>query len=426
MGLLRKAATAVSRDASEELVPAAAETDDSRDISPGLLKRSTTLRTTPAPSPEIEAPAEIPESEPLVVPPDPELVVELAQLPETSPEVPVLSPLERHVEEEIPSALPPRPPQPEQITADALLDISTLADGVELPSLLFSRLAARLGIAKGALLLYDAPRLVYAPWASVGYDQTTLHRMRIPLGANASFTALANGAPLFLAEERDRAGYQHYFSSREFAAASRIILAPFIADGMLIAVLLVTEIASPFAIDEDLLDCLASVVAAGSPRIRAARQGMEANTPRPGAARTEKLSTVGPAPVDQKADMTRFVATSGPVLLMTLSVEEYAAAVIAAHEHLDPFRLQEDISFFLGSFLADCGKAMSVRRGVFVAALTDVPPTDTDLFLHQLGLFLRGLFGEGTGEAPGPRILKVQPWPARGGDLASVIESLGS
>ena len=76
--------------------------------------------------------------------------------------------------------------------------IASLRGGVELRRAFSRCLTTLLGSAKGALLLYDPVRLVYAPWAVRGYDQTTLHRMRIPLGANNAWNAMANGLPLFL------------------------------------------------------------------------------------------------------------------------------------------------------------------------------------------------------------------------------------
>jgi hypothetical protein len=386
MGLLRKAASAVAQDSTGDLAPYPVE-EQAPAPSPGLLKRSAGARQEP-----VEVLEEL--SSPLSV--------------ELAPE---------REEEHIPSALPPQQSSSEQIVNDIILQISSLSDGVELPSRLFSVLAAGLRIRKGALLLYDALRLVYAPWASVGYDQTTLHRMRIPLGANDSFNALANGAPLVIAEQKDRAEYQQYVSSREFSSIGRLVLAPFIAEEKLVAVLLVTEIDSPFENDGQLVSCLSRVVAAGSPRVHAAR--------------TEKLAATPPAPAAGGDETSRFITSigsyTGSLLLLTLSVESYAASVIAAHEHLDPFRLHEDISYFLGSFLADAGKVMAVRKGVYIVALSDFGADDTELFLHQLSSFLRGLFG-GTDQRGGaaPRIVKTQSWPAVGGDIRSLIESLSS
>jgi hypothetical protein len=394
MGLLRKAASTVAHEITGEL---RAQPDTEPAPGSGLLKKSVSAR---------QEPAEVTEELSLSVELVPEPLEELA--------------IAEREDEHVPAALPPQKPPSGQVVSDILQRINSLNDGVELPSGLFSVLAATLGIRKGALLLYDALRFVYAPWASVGYDQTSMHRMRIPLGANDSFNALANGSPLLLAETRDLAAYQQYFSSREFSSLGRLYLAPFIAEEKLIAVLLITEIASPLEDDAALLDCLGRVVAAGSPRVHAAR--------------TEKLAATVPTGSGAAAgdETTRFISSigtyKGSLLLLTISVEAWAASVIAAHEHLDPFRLFEDITYFLGTFLADVGKVMVVRNGVFIVALSDFDAEEKGLFLHQLSSFLRGLFGGADKNETGaaPQILHSRSWPADGGDMRGIIESLSS
>ena len=127
-------------------------------------------------------------------------------------------------------------------------------DGVELPSRLFTSLKRNLSIVKGALLLYDPVRLEYAPWASCGFDETTLHRLRISLGANETFNALANGKPLSVTDQGLRNAFQTYFSSREFASVGAgVLLCPFIVDDTLAGVLLVTELKAEFENDDQLL-----------------------------------------------------------------------------------------------------------------------------------------------------------------------------
>ncbi len=323
--------------------------------------------------------------------------------PADSPTVPLV----RAVREVRPAA---------RVTAELLGAIDSIPDGVELPSRLFSVIASKLGVRKGALLLYDPARLVYAPWASQGYDTTTLHRLRIPLGANQSFNALANGDPLILSDPGSLGPYQGFFSSREFSTVSRLVLAPFIASDRLVGVLLLSELDPQLPGHADILECLAAVVRSGSARVDTARE--------------RRLAAAGTAAVQAPASLeeqaSRFVGgAGGPALFMALSLEDYARGVLAGHEHLDPFRLHEDIRYFLGAFVADAGTALAIRQGLFIVGLRDIDPADVDLFLHQLTLYLDGLFGGGGGPA-GPRILKKRSWPAEGNDVRSLIDYLAS
>jgi hypothetical protein len=309
---------------------------------------------------------------------------------------------------------------PDRAAGEMVAAIQALPDGVELPSQLFSALADGLSVEKGALLLFDPIRLVYAPWASLGYDQTTLHRMRIPLGGNESFNALANGSPILVEDPLTLGAYEQYFSAREFSSLSRILLTPFINAEKLVGVLLLTTLKPPFTGDAELLRCLKAIADAGSPRVQKARE--------------KKLRRAGSQPSGgtPEEEIGRYISSFGSagtrILFLALSVEEFSRKIIAAHAHLDPFRLHEDLHYFLDSFVADLGLAVPIRQGLFAVALEGFDASDLDLFLHQLTSFLHGLFGGNgtTGTGTRPKILKTRDWPEDGGDIRELLDFLTS
>jgi hypothetical protein len=437
MGLLRKAAIAGVRGEPGSATPGRT-LEQERPRGPGLLRRSLKARESRAPAePALFEAADalpIPETSPAPLTPaapSGQLTIELAG------EEPVQVPVPVRVE------APPKPvggPFPSMAPtaaaessttgrplADVVEEVQTavasLKSGVELPSRLFTALSSLLGIRKGAFLLYDAVRLVYAPWAQRGFDQTTRHRLRVPLGANEAWNALANGRPLLLGGAPTLAAFQPFFSAREFASVARLILVPFIAEDKLIAVLLITEMESPLATDDDLTECLARAAEAGAPRVQDARAARVAGQ-EPGGPHLDAA-----APRDDLARLLSSLPGShAAILLVSLSLEDLSREVLSAHEDLDPFRLHEDLQFFLGSFLADAGRALSVRPGRFTLALPDFDASAMDLFGHQLSLFLRGLFGnaeaaEGRASA---QVLKTASWPADGADLRALVGSLSS
>jgi hypothetical protein len=429
MGLLRKAAATAGLVQTGSAESASASPDGGRPKGPGLFKRSIKALQTETQAPE-PAPAsgEPAQAVPASVTSDRQttsmpLAIELAG---RQPEPDIL-PFRIETPEQPAEPAPPATPASDSTAKDVddlleqvLSGIASLRGGVELPSRLFTLLTTLLGVRKGALLLYDPMRLVYAPWAVRGYDQTTLHRMRIPLGANDAWNALANGHPLFLEGTPAVSPFQQYFSAREFASVGRLVLVPFITEEKLIAVLLLTEIESPFANDAALSTCLARAAAAGAPRVHEARAAQLASG----------TSGARPDPKTLKDEPGQLISslgtTSKAVLLLSLSLEEFARSVLAAHEHLDPFRLHEDLLYFLGSFISDVGRILSVQKDLFTVALPDFDPAGLDLFTHQLALFLHGLFGDnGTSEKRVlPRILKSSSWPADGADLRSLVDSL--
>ena len=424
MGLLRKAASTAGLVEKGSAGSAAAPAESGRPKGPGLFKRSMKALQI-----ELQAPA-APASSPADPSTDTDrpsesapLAIELAAGLSDAGIIPFRTDTaERSAEPEPAAPAAARTGKRfDDLMEQVLTGISSLAGGVELPSRLFTVLTTLLGVRKGALLLYDPVRLVYAPWAVRGYDQTTLHRMRIPLGANDAWNALANGHPLFLSGAPAVTPFQQYFSAREFAAVSRLVLVPFIAEEKLIAVFFLTDIESPFANDDELSTCLARAAAAGAPRVHEAR-----------AAQIAAAGTSGARPdvrtlKDEQGQFISSVAAAGkPVLLLSMSLDEYARSVLAAHEHLDPFRLHEDLLYFLGSFLSDIGRILSVRQALFTIALPEFDPASLDLFMHQLSLFLHGLFGgNGSGEKRVlPRIAASRSWPADGADLQSLVESV--
>jgi hypothetical protein len=443
MGLLRKAAATAIR--GDTAIAAPPVTPPEPDVAAtGLLKRIITQRTVegsahpvaPALAVELAESAAPPTEEPVeelepaeaFAPPSPFTEAPAAEaIPLT--ELPAEPPVTVRAAGLAPQAPPTHAPSAasgkpstDELIGGIVTALQSLHGGVELPAQLFTALSSRLSIQKGAFLLYDPMRLVFAPWASKGYDQTTLHRLRVPLGANESWNALANGSTLVVSDAQPLSAYQQYFSSREFGTISRLVLTPFIAEEKLIAVLLLTDASSPFENDAALLQCLAKVSETGSPLVHAAR-----------GARLAQRGDRAPLPDASPEDETsRFIASFDPsitsVLLLALSTDEYAKKVIASHEHLDPFRLHEDMRYFLGSFLTDIGRAMSVRSGLFIVGLAGFPADDVDLFLHQLTLFFHGLFGGNgrPGSTSGPRMLKGLSWPADGGDMRTLIESLSS
>lgn len=299
-----------------------------------------------------------------------------------------------------------------------IAEIGSLGDGVELPSRLFTALKKNLSILKGALLLYDPARLEYAPWASVGYDQTTLHRLRISLGANDTFNALANGKPIIVTAEEEKKKFQAFFSSREFSLATRILLSPFIAEETLSGVLLVTDTKPVFKSDDQMFQCLEQVSAAASPLVHRARGKL---------ARPTGVRAARPAADTAASQITRLVtspsARGRKLLFASVAVTGFRDNILSSHEDLEPFRLTEDMRYFLDCFLADQGSAVTLASDVFLVCLQDFPQSSLDLFAHQLGLYLGSLFESDQAAVPpaGIALKKSRLWPDEGSDVGELL-----
>lgn len=308
------------------------------------------------------------------------------------------------------------------IVRQIIAESRSLSDGVELPSRLFTTLRKRLSISKGALLLYDPLRLEYAPWASYGFDQTTLHRMRIPLGANETFNALANGEALQVTATEQLSAFQQFFSSREFSSLTRFFLCPYIHDETLIGVLLAAEMQHPSLDAAGLLSCLKGVAAEISPALQKARSFLmnlsQARAARPPAAPEERVARLLESPA----------ARGKKMLFLALAMGPYVRGIAAAHEDLDLFRLREDVRNLMDAFLADLGVAVMLPAGNLLVCLQDFQKEDIPLFLHQLKHFLNVQFAGALPPEKAPRIdvLKSRIWPDEGTDPSELVAFFSS
>jgi hypothetical protein len=282
------------------------------------------------------------------------------------------------------SAASPPAVEAEAFAGELADEVSALESTIDLPSRLFGLLRNRLGIRKGALLLLDSAREVFAPWAADGYDAATLRRLRIPPGV--TFLApLLGGAPVEISDPASVADARRFFSSREWGGLDRLLLAPFAARDRLLGALIVSEISPPVAAGKPLADCLERATAAAVPALQRLRDDV-LRQPRSAPA----------SPREAREELTRFLAAhprgTPPFTVFPLSLERCRKRVAAANPWFDPFRLEEDLRDVVSSFTADLGRAVHLGRLRFLVAVRDLGPADTGLYAHQLASLLGSLF----------------------------------
>jgi hypothetical protein len=330
------------------------------------------------PAPPIQSALNVPrESEDLPVFDIPVFQVRVEN-PEPAPEAPAPaaapSPAGR-------SAVAPPATAPAAIAAQLVEAAAALDATIDLPSRLFGLLKERLGIAKGALLLLDAARGVFAPWAACGYDQPTLRRMRVP-AEEPALAGIVGGLAVEVKDPKPVGELRRFFSSRESGAIERLLLAPLAADGRLAGLVVVTDPAPGGA---GYPDVLARAAAAAVPALVRLRDEI-----------LKPARTMPASPREAREELTRFLAAhprgAQPFTVFPLSLERCRRRVTTANPWLDPFRLEEDLRTVVSVFAADQGRAVHLGRLRFLVAVRDLGTTDTDLFAHQLATLLGSLF----------------------------------
>lgn len=263
--------------------------------------------------------------------------------------------------------------------------ITSLSDGIESIAELFSLVRDFFKLSKSAILLYDPLRMVFSPWASAGLDQTTLHRLRIPLGFNINFNRVANGEVLIVNENGQIKEFNSFFSARENSAINQLIFVPFIADSKLIAILLIIKMEG--IIDLETPGILKEVSLAAAPHIYQAREKKMANLS--GDSKTVTFESLQ-SRVDELIDRCR--KRNRSLVLIKISIEHIISTVLNYNEFIDPFRLKEDLFRITGSLLTDIGDVFRLDSKNLILLISEIQIIDPALLLHQLTISLGTFF----------------------------------
>jgi hypothetical protein len=271
-----------------------------------------------------------------------------------------------------------------------LARLDELEEGIEAPGQLFRLTKDRLGLNRAALLLYDPLHMVFAPWAACGFDQTTNHRLRIPLGANDAVNRLATGRLVLLRDPQQIQPFQPFFSFREFSTISNLLLVPFIHESKFMGLLLVAEAALKF--DQNSLQDLTTLADRAARLFYRARErhleGAKRGTPeQPESLRDSVRTVLGPC-----------MKNGVPPVMIRINTAGLVGAVRKRNPYVDPFRLGQDIARVVFSLFQSLGSVFQVDRDriliVITSAAEHLGPGDSDLLLHHLKATLGSLLPE--------------------------------
>ena len=261
-----------------------------------------------------------------------------------------------------------------------------IEDGIESPGRLFSLIKEQLQLDRAALLLYDPVRIAFAPWAVHGFDETTNHRLRIPLGANDTMNRLASGKVHLLSRPEELQPFQQFFSFREFSTLSNLLLVPFIHASKFMGLLLsaVSE-----QTDLDIFETLADKAAG---HLYAAREkhleGAKRGIPQRPEALLEAVRTALQPSLEQGFSP----------LLIRISTARLLESVQKLNPYIDSFRLNQDISRIVLSLFQSLGSVFQVNRERMLILVTNnehpLQEGDPELLLYHLKATLGRLLPE--------------------------------
>jgi hypothetical protein len=286
-----------------------------------------------------------------------------------------------------------------------------LPESIQLPAHLFSLLVDTLQIGKGAILLPDYEENLFVPWASTGMDATTLHRLRIP---DEDIDAIKARGPSGIIWGQDEVrSFAPYFSRREASQLEQLLLFPLVSGGGVQAVLLLLDTPYFDHHSEFLRLILAAV---GEPAAQLVQKQ-----------RLRYSDVIRHAVVFRAIELplvTERLADRAPrgVHLILLRLADIVSQVATANEHLDPYRVWQDILRIVASLFASTGSVCDLDKNQLLISLHGALEDDLELIVYHIGATIAELLPEVT-DVPVLRF-ESREYPADGADLLQLARSL--
>jgi hypothetical protein len=269
---------------------------------------------------------------------------------------------------------------------ELLARLSELEDGIEAPGRFFSLVKEQLRLKRAALLLYDPVRMVFAPWATYGFDETTNHHLRIPLGANETMNRLAAGKVFLLSDPDTLKRFQQFFSFREFSTLVTLLLVPFIHENKFMGILLIADPERDFS-QGDLSAFETLAVRASGLFYQARERHLEAakrGVPEKSESLRESVQNA----------VQSCLAAGAPPIMIGVNTTNIIAKVKKRNPYIDPFRLREDIARVILSLFQSLGPVFHIDRERVLILVTHTPERDSELLLYHLKATLTRLLLE--------------------------------
>jgi hypothetical protein len=286
-----------------------------------------------------------------------------------------------------------------------------LPESIQLPAHLFSSLVAALQIGKGALLLPDYDENLFVPWASTGIDTTTLHRLRIP---DEDVDAIqARGLSGIIWKDDEVRSFAPYFSRREASRLDKILLFPFVSAGTVQALLILLE--TPY-LDQQSEFLRLILAAVGEPAALAIQKQ-----------RYRYLEVIRHAVVFKGSEwplVAERLTERAPrgIHLLLLRLADVVSQVATANEHLDPYRVWQDVLRIVASLFASTGTVCDFDQNQLLICLHGAIEDDLELIVYHIGATIADLLPEVI-DVPVLRF-DSREYPSDGADLLQLAHSL--
>ena len=268
-----------------------------------------------------------------------------------------------------------------------------------------------LDLRRAALLLPDYDEDLFVPWASNGLDATSLHRLRIPVeDLNAAIDQSETGLVWIGDNSRD---FAPYFSRREATMLDNLLVFPFVFDGDLQSVLIITD--TPYF--DDHTEYLRIILAAvGEPAARVIQEKRLAFSRLMRQSIVFKRSEIGIV-----AERVAEKASNG-ITAVLLQLADIVSQVATANEYLDPYRVWQDVLRITTALFASTASVCDADEHRALLLLHGAVGDDRELVIHHVAATIADFLPE-LSTIPVLRFSSAR-YPDDGNDIGALIDAL--
>lgn len=259
---------------------------------------------------------------------------------------------------------------------------------------------------KGALLLYESERELFAPWAMIGLDPTSTRKLRIPHS-----TVHKHFFPLhpFRGSIQEVEFLRDHFSVRQFDALEEILIVPFYHKETVIGLLMIADASVSLNEQEEFL---LSTLEELSNFMYKSRESFYTK-PSGTLHRSEESLEVTDNLIKkaQKEDKN--------LILIKLETTRIVEHLLYCLDKADPYRLRQDILRIISSMAGENGRVIYSEYSHCILLIEAKSLTRGKILLHQIYNSLNSYFA--LEDSPLPQISSVERHYPKDGETAETL-----
>jgi len=258
-------------------------------------------------------------------------------------------------------------------------------DGIEMPGEMFDAFCQHLLVDTGSLLFLDQDTRMFAPWVSKGLDETTSHRLRLPLELILSIFDNSKD-PVFL-NNGDKESFRNYLSIRLFDLTDTVTLIPIFSKDQLFGLIMVCD--SRYSSDPGFPDYLKFASEIIGRSIEGSRFSSRSSLNLSLSTQIQDNNTILSI-ID--THIQEALNKSERLTFIIFDINSIIQFIEEQHSGLDSYRIKKDILALLNTMIQGIGEVFDLADGKALLELFSKTPLKENLLLNQIQISIQSFF----------------------------------